>query len=80
MSKFPVALAVAAFIPVVWLLPNTQEIMHRYRPAFDRVDVSGWAARIAWRPNLPGAIFAGVLLAVSFAHLTRVSEFIYFRF
>jgi len=66
-----VALGAAAL-----LLPNTQELLARFRPVLEPVV----PARIAWRPSLPWAIASGVVALYTVLQLTRVSEFLYFRF
>ena len=64
---------------VVWLAPNTQQIMRSFRPALgiepDHVD-HWWL----WRPTklwLAASVIVAVLAVLS---LTEVSEFIYFQF
>ncbi|QDT08776.1 MBOAT family O-acyltransferase [Planctomycetes bacterium K23_9] len=67
----------------VLLLPNTQQLMSRYRPAFgfSKLDdkhpaVIAWH----WRPSLGNAILIGSLFVLSIMHLNRVSEFVYYQF
>jgi alginate O-acetyltransferase complex protein AlgI len=76
-------LAILIGFAVVVFLPNTQQIMRRYRPAFETYQ--GEVSRLPlrwqeWRPTLPFALFIISLLAMSIMGLTRVSEFIYFQF
>jgi D-alanyl-lipoteichoic acid acyltransferase DltB (MBOAT superfamily) len=74
-------------IPVLvacWLLPNTQEIFRRYRPAliveraadFPRFPNRWWQ----WRPTVPFALATAALLVVVGLNFDKVSEFIYFQF
>jgi alginate O-acetyltransferase complex protein AlgI len=82
------ALALAA----LWLLPNTQQIMARFGPAFGydlatpRLHVPLLAGvrtvdgLIHWRPTALGAAVTGVLAALAFLSLQHVSEFLYFEF
>jgi alginate O-acetyltransferase complex protein AlgI len=64
---------------IVWLLPNTQEIMQRYRPALlpaGRLTASA----IVWRPNLASVAVIALLAIGSILSLGRESAFIYFQF
>jgi len=74
-------------IPIViacWLLPNTQEIFRRYRPALlvaRSVEVPRFPnRRWQWRPTIPFAIATAALLLVIGLQFDKVSEFIYFQF
>jgi len=63
---------------VVWLAPNTQQIMAATRPA---LGIAGLVAtRLTWRPHWATAtVVAGMLLLV-LINLNRHSEFLYFQF
>jgi hypothetical protein len=66
----------------VWTMPNTQEILRRYRPA---LDVSRLAPRFPNRPWQwrPSPRFALAMVAVGIvigSQFDQVSEFIYYRF
>lgn len=68
---------------LVWIFPNTQQIMTRYQPAFDTF--RGTIGRQAilyfeWTLNKRYAAVTAIIIAYSILHLTRVSEFIYFQF
>jgi hypothetical protein len=64
---------------VVWLAPNTQQIMAVARPALG-VPADDAASRLQWRPRaLTAALAIGLALAVT-VNLTRHSEFLYFQF
>lgn len=74
---------IAALFFAIWFLPNTQEIMSRYRPAFERVRRpmrNVWDRALLWRPGMRSAAATATLLVVSILSLTRVSEFLYFQF
>lgn len=70
----------------VWFMPNTQEIMDRFKPAFDfyghAPDAPGkkwWH----WRPNIIFALISGILFALTILTLYfsgHESEFLYFQF
>jgi len=92
-SGWPVANAVVQekfalrFVPwlaAAWLLPNSQQLLRRYRPVVDmfRFDDLGRLPRRRWqwRPTLPWLVFVlGLLYAVG-REFDQVSEFIYFQF
>jgi len=74
-------------IPVLvacWLLPNTQEIFRRYRPALvveQSMDLPRFPNRWwQWRPTVPFALATAALLVVVGLNFDKVSEFIYFQF
>jgi hypothetical protein len=67
----------------MWFLPNTQEIMRRFDPAFEPVkSPRGISAWLVWRPTASLAVlFAGAALAAIFVVLQGApGEFIYFQF
>jgi hypothetical protein len=64
---------------VVWLLPNTQQVMACYRPALG-VSSSENPARLTWRPDLAWAIAIALMALVGLLQLSHVSEFLYFQF
>lgn len=68
---------IAALWALVWLAPNTQQIMAASRPALEEVGDSG---PLSWRPN--GLWLAGVAVGVLYAvtEMGKVSEFLYFQF
>jgi D-alanyl-lipoteichoic acid acyltransferase DltB (MBOAT superfamily) len=67
-----------------WLLPNTQEIFRRYRPAQfpDRREMPPRSPnrRYHWRPTWPFALATVLLGVVIGLEFDKVSEFIYFQF
>jgi len=75
----------ALFLPLVpyyifvWGLPNSIEIVPGFAPP-------AIAAKqqipepLRWRPDLPWAVAAGLLVAISIASFSQVHEFIYFQF
>ena len=67
----------------VWFLPNTQEIMRRYRPALGSAathEIGRLQGMLRWRPTAPIAAATALVLLVSLLSLNRVSEFLYFQF
>jgi alginate O-acetyltransferase complex protein AlgI len=68
---------------IVCFVPNTQQILHRYRPAHGtrkggilslRYRWMGWGPTALW-----GLVIAGIFIA-SVVSLTKESEFLYFQF
>jgi hypothetical protein len=84
------------WLAIVWYLPNTQQMLARWHPAFNY----GVAERqrdppllerapsvmrllpwrLEWRPNAAAAVFVGLLAALAVLNLHHVSEFLYFRY
>ena len=84
-GQFPVPLRPALvelslLMLVVWLFPNTQQIMARYRPALNVPSRELGPRWWQWRLNPACAIGTAALGVISLLHLTRVSEFLYFQF
>ena len=67
----------------LWL-PNTQQIMGRFKPAFDTYRGEGAAGGgerwWQWRLSRPWALFSAAVALIATLHLNRVSEFLYFQF
>src|SRR6266481_553582 len=84
------------WLAVVWFLPNTQQMLARWHPAFNYgvaererdpplVERAPWVTRLLpwrleWRPSAAAAVFIGLLAALAFLNLHHVSEFLYFRY
>lgn len=71
-----------ALLGVVWFAPNTQQIMRRFRPAYDTFTDEtdrgpGW---LLWRRNYRWAMAMSAVTVFSILHLSRISEFLYFQF
>ncbi|WP_367872600.1 MBOAT family protein [Luteolibacter sp. Populi] len=77
--------AVACLL-IVWLLPNSQEILRRYQPALGlkgltgKTNAPGPRRFWQWRPTWPWAVFVMLLVTGSIYQFNKVSEFIYFQF
>lgn len=70
---------IVVLLPVVFLAPNTQEILARFEPALGFRGIRR-SSRLLWRPTRGWAIASGLLAAVGLLALTHHSEFIYFQF
>jgi D-alanyl-lipoteichoic acid acyltransferase DltB (MBOAT superfamily) len=68
---------VAALMPIVFLAPNTQQVMKLFKPALDQDD---GATSLSWRASLRWVPAMSVVLALGLLSLTRPSEFLYFQF
>ena len=68
----------AALLAIAFGLPNSQEIMARYRPAFQNVAAAAAAWR--WRPTPAWGVALGILLAACLTLVGGPSPFLYFRF
>jgi len=69
----------ALLYAIVWLAPNTQQIMRDYEPALGKAPVNpyGW---FIWRPNLQWATLGGVVAAAGVLAIGGTTEFLYFQF
>lgn len=63
---------------IVWSMPNTQQWLSRYSPAWDNVSISGF--RSLWRPSRSLGIIMGLIFAVSVLYFKKNSQFLYFQF
>jgi alginate O-acetyltransferase complex protein AlgI len=69
---------VVGLLAIVWLLPNTQEILGETR----KDDQTNWSvfSGVRWRPNLPWWAATTVAGLLSIAYSTAKSTFLYFQF
>jgi alginate O-acetyltransferase complex protein AlgI len=70
----------AGLLALVWMAPNTQEIISRFTPALDcagRTTPNSW---LSWRPSRAWAVVLGGATGWAILNLNRVSEFLYFQF
>ena len=72
---------------VVWLLPNTQELLGRFEPAlrFKPVEsgtrVELWSQKwISWSPSAVWALGVATITIYALTQISRVNEFIYWQF
>jgi alginate O-acetyltransferase complex protein AlgI len=65
-------------LPVIWLFPNTQEILRQVSTV--RANIFGSARLLVWRPNWVWAGCLGSLLIAVFWYMTDTSSFLYFQF
>jgi len=79
-----VAAIAAAAMAIVWLMPNTQEIMSLYQPALNAPrQADTGSLPFLWRPTIACAAIVGTAAIASLATIIfekRVGDFIYFQF
>ncbi len=63
-------------LAVVWLAPNTQQILARSEPALGDVQ----PVRVNWQPNARWAFAVALIFVAAVLHLSQITEFIYFQF
>ena len=72
---------IAAGFTIVWGLPNTQQILSRFKPS---LHMTGWdtesVPRLLWSPRLTWALALGCIFFVSLVALQDPSTFLYFQF
>ena len=62
---------------IVWLLPNTQEWLVNFAPAWDGVTSR---SRLVWQPTRRHAVVVGLVFAVALLSVNHASEFLYYQF
>ena len=67
-----------ALFPVVWFLPNTQQLLHE-EPASGSAPTP-WFSQLQWRPNLRWGIAIAALFFAVLANLGKPASFLYFQF
>ena len=75
-------LTVFAGLFIVWFLPNTQQILRRFKPALDLTqwDEAPTPTLFLWKPSLPWALGLCALFFLSLVYLQQPSTFLYFQF
>jgi alginate O-acetyltransferase complex protein AlgI len=71
---------VFALLPIVFLAPNTQQIMYRFEPALDASGREYGNPRWHWVANWRWGVLMAFVLTFGLLSLTRPSEFLYFQF
>ena len=93
-AEMPVWLA--AGLAIVWFMPNSLQIMRRYRPAIDTSHVTSAddasaaifgtgslranGVIITWRPTVGWALLSGLTAGAAIIGISKVSPFLYFQF
>jgi len=71
-------LLIVALLAVVWLMPNTQEILGETQEN----DAQNWNVfpLVRWRPTFPWWIATSLTFALSMFYSTASTTFLYFKF
>jgi len=64
---------------IVWLAPNTQQIMVNFKPALHMPKGDG-AKRLLWQPSYTWLVASVACAVFSILSISELSEFIYFQF
>lgn len=68
---------------VLWLMPNSMELLRRYRPGIKTYENDMYVPqplRFAWRPNLRWALFSAGLIVIALYFVGRQPPFLYMGF
>lgn len=77
LSQKELVLALPLGLLVIWGLPNTQQWMSKYQPAWDAVRT---ATKWNWIPSRANSWLVGATFGLVLLSLNRVSAFLYFQF
>jgi hypothetical protein len=72
--RLPIRLA------IVWLLPNTQQILGRYAQTSSPVRYEGISRWLSWQPTAAWAIVMTAALLMSLTWIEDTTRFLYFQF
>ncbi len=80
--------AITALLPIfagfiiVWVFPNTQQILARFKPALELApsDTQGERLRLFWRPSLAWSTVLGLLFFAVLVKMENPTSFLYFQF
>jgi alginate O-acetyltransferase complex protein AlgI len=64
---------------IVWIAPNTQQMMVNFKPALNMPEGSA-AKRLLWQPSYAWLVASVVCVVISILSISELSEFIYFQF
>jgi len=70
---------IVSLLFAVWVMPNTQQIMNRFKPGLSFCDGQR-SHMLQWEPSTSWLLVVGALLGFSLVALGDHSEFLYFRF
>jgi alginate O-acetyltransferase complex protein AlgI len=72
----PLSLMVLLFLPAVWFLPNTQQILGE---SGSETSARAWRG-LHWKPSLGWALAMALAFFLSFINMSNSSTFLYFQF
>jgi alginate O-acetyltransferase complex protein AlgI len=70
---------VAAYFAIIWLMPNSQQIMAKFPAALGQI-AAGRHRILEWSPSVRWAVPVGLAAALAIASLSQHTEFLYFQF
>ena len=70
---------IGILLVIIWLMPNTQQLMANYDPALD-APIKGKPKRLLWRPSWGWLAVCVACAVYSILSISKLSEFIYFQF
>ncbi len=67
---------------IVWLCPNTQQILARFKPALELApsDIHEGRLRVGWKPNFAWSAVLGLLFFAVLVKMENPTSFLYFQF
>jgi hypothetical protein len=66
---------------IIWVMPNTQQILARYAPAEGVAALDSWIGRrLLWRPSAGWAVVIGGAFLLALIYMEDTSRFLYFQF
>ena len=80
LSTTAIELAIKILAAIAFFVPNTQQIMCRYRPALDFRGGAEGGGVLRFRIATPWMIASVLLLAAALTRGDAISEFLYFQF
>ncbi|OIQ99743.1 peptidoglycan O-acetyltransferase [mine drainage metagenome] len=64
---------------LIWLAPNTQQIMQRFKPALNIPDGTN-STRLSWYPSYKWALIHAFVALIGLLSISELNQFIYFQF
>ena len=77
-STLSIFLWMTTGLTIVWCLPNTQQWLALYAPAWDAVAI--YSRRLAWKPSAAYGFTLGIVFAISVMLFKKNSPFLYYQF
>ena len=77
-STLSIFLWMTTGLTIVWCLPNTQQWLALYAPAWDAVAI--YSQRLAWKPSAAYGFTLGIVFAISVMLFKKNSPFLYYQF
>ncbi len=77
-ALLPIVLGLA----IIWFLPNTQQILARFKPAIEltQADHANGRLRVLWQPSLAWGVGLGLVFFAVLVKMENPSTFLYFQF